>query len=352
MNATRPSTIMLDAFSDPNLQVGNVNGTYSRFRVRLSQPVLNAKSIQLRHTSFVNSLLQLNDNSQLMFWFYFGNGSINNIRQEANLKCIRLHPSDFVPANSFTQFVKNRYFNSVVELCGALTQASQTGGDNVIFNPYWFPDIVSFVYDPLARKINIVPTGNTNSYIAPASADDPFVISAMTSLTTGIRMNSYANVNPGQYASAQPQPFVSGITMNARLGFAMGFNTRGRYWTANSQIGCASLTGVPQSTDFLGKIEGDTFPILLASQNINMYADILNGSGVDAKTIRRNLLATIPIQVAPLNVNVFQGDIGVPALLGIPQELQTIEIVLLDDFGNPFPQPPNFNMQLTIAVEY
>lgn len=345
-----PDKITIQARDDANLQTSNLNGAYNRFTNRLLTPIFNAKGIQLLDANFINSCLQLNDNSQLMFWFYFGNGSINNIRQEANLKCIRLHPSDFVPANSFTQFVKNRYFNSVVELCGALTQASQTGGDNVIFNPYWFPDIVSFVYDPLARKINIVPTGNTNSYIAPAAADDPFVISAMSSLTTGIRMNSFANVNPGQYASAQPQPYVSGITMNARLGFAMGFNTRGRYWTANSQIGCASLTGVPQSTDFLGRIEADASPILLGSQSVGVYLNVVTGSGQDG-TGRKNLLQTIPISVAPLNINAYSTPMERPAL-SVPNEIYEMTIEFLDENGQPFFQPPNYNSSISLAVYY
>jgi len=327
----RPDKITLDAYSDPNLELSGPNGSYNRFTNQLKTPILNAKGIQLLNANFVNSILQLNDNSQLIFWYYIS-ATQAGIRSAVNLRCVRLHPSTFVPYAGYTTFVRNRYFNSVTELVAALNTAAATAADLTAYNPYFAADQVSFSYDTTTRKISVVPLGA--NYIAPAAADDPFVIAALQ--TNTIKMNGYNSANTP--ATATIQPYVAGVSMNARLGFGMSFSARGLWWGASSQQGCATSTGVPQNSP--ATIEADASPILLGSQNCSLYLSIVTGSGMDA-TGRKNLIQTIPIEVAPLNINSYTASSVEKPAISIPSEIYEITAELLDDYGQPFVQPGN-----------
>ncbi len=270
----RVDKITLDAYSDPTIEIAGANGVYSRFTNRLTTPILNAKGIQILNANFVNSALQLRDYS-LMF-FYYAALSQNNIRVAANLRCIRLHPASFVPAAGFTAFTRNAYFNTVQELVAALNLAASTGGDNGTYSPRWIANQVTFSYDAVQRKISV--TGNSSFFIAPTAADDPFVIDFLNNTGSFSNqrpvMNAFGSSNT--YATGTLQPFLIGQSMNARLGFAMGYLTRGLWWGATSQLGCATATGVPFAAGSL--TEADANPILLGVQNVNIYADIVVGA--------------------------------------------------------------------------
>ncbi len=337
MNVNRPDKVTLDAYSDPQLQTQNPNGVYSRFTNLLQTPILNAKGLQLLDTTFVNSMLQLNDNSQLMFWYY-----LDGARNAANLRCVRLLPSSYVPLAGYTTFTRNRYFNSVVELVAALNQAASTGGDDLAFNPYWQVNFITFSYDTNTRRISIDSTGNA---ISPAAADDVFVIQAQQGLNVKgtIRMNPVGNLFSAANSPRQPQ--LPGVSMNARLGFAMGFATRPLNIIIVTQ-GAANSTGSFLSTP----IEADASPILLGTQNVRVYLNVVGGSGIDS-TGRKNLLQTIPISVAPLNIQSYSVPLEKPAL-SVPNEIYEMSLEFLDDYGQPFLMPPNYNTSVALAVYY
>jgi hypothetical protein len=347
-SVNRPDKVTLDAYSDTQLETQNLNSVYNRFTNQLKTPILNAKGVQLLDANFINSCLQLNDNCHLMFWF-FTSTSPTVTRNLTNLKCIRLHPADFVPYAGFTTFVKNRYFNSVVEVVAALNLAASTGGDSFTFNPYFQSGTVQFSYDTTTRKVSVIPQG-ANNYIMPAAADDPIVLDALrgtTNPTSRIRMNAFNSSNT--YATATLQPYVENVSMNARLGFAMNFLARGKWWNGSSQLGCATSTGVPQFTT-ANPIEADAYPILLGTQNVGIYLSVIGGSGMDS-TGRKNLLQTIPISVAPLNINAYSTPMERPAL-SLPNEIYEMTIELLDDNGTPFLQSANYNTSVALAVYY
>lgn len=343
----RPDKFTLDAFSDPNLE-SNLNGYYNRFTNQLRTPILNAKGIQLLNANFINSILQLNDNSHLMF-FYYQSSTQAGIRTLANLRCVRLLPSSYVPVAGYTTFTKNKYFNNVSELVVALNQAASTGGDDITYNPDFLVNSIQFVYDITTRAISVT-IGSAGGFIAPAAADDANVLDVLrgtTSAGSRIRMNQFGNTSG--YAGALLQPYVEGVSMNARLGFAMGFNTRGLFWTASSQQGCATSTGIPAGTGVT--TQADSPPILLGSQNCSIYLSIAGGSGIDF-TGRKNMIQAVPIEVAPYNINSFHASsIDKPAL-SIPQEIYEISVEMLDDNGQPFVQYANFNTNLSFAVYY
>ena len=338
----RPDRITLDAFSDTTLPFtsGN-NGSYSRFTNRLTTPILNAKGLQVVSANLINTSLQLNDQYQLAFYYYASNTQAG-MCVYSNLKCVRLHPSWFVPAAGYTAFSRNRYFTSVPELVAALNVAASTGGDSATYNPFWVANQITFSYDSGTRKISVASTNGT-TFIAPAPADDPNIRGF--SAQNGLRMNGFSS--GGTYGTAMTQPFLMNESLNSRLGFAMGYSTRGIWWNGNSQVGCATSTGVPSAT----AIEGDAYPILLGVQNVNIYADVVVGSGMDSLN-RKNLAVSIPVDVAPLNVLKFiPAGIDAPSL-SVPSEIYEITLEFRDEHGQPFLCPPSYNTQVSFDVVY
>ncbi len=67
---------------------------------------------------------------------------------------------------------------------------------------------------------------------------------------------------------------------------------------------------------------------------------------------RKNLAGSIPIEVAPLNINSYTLSSVEKPLISVPSEIYEITIELRDDLGQPFIQPPNFNTQISFSVYY
>ena len=339
----RPDRLTLNAFSDPNRQAA----TYSRFTNVLKTPLLGVKGVQLVNANFVNTSLQLNDDNGQLFFFYYASATKAGIRTQAQLRCIRLLPSWYVPYSGFTAFTQNKYFNTGTELAAALTTAATAGGDSATYNPIWTAGQVTFSFDTTTREFTV--TGNGTTFIAPAAADDPFVLDQLRGTTTAanrIKMNGHNSSNT--YATATFQPYAEGISMNARLGFTLAYNIRGIWYGANSQPGVATSTGEPHNTT---GIPADTPPVLLGVQNVGVYLSISTGGGVDTFG-RKNLIASIPIEVAPFSINSYTtNSVEVPSL-STPNEIYEVTVELLDDTGLPFYQWWNSNTQIGLALYY
>jgi hypothetical protein len=313
----------------------------------LKNPLIGVKGVQLVNANFINSSLQLNDDNGQLFFFYYASATKAGIRTQAQLRCIRLLPSWFVPYSGFTAFTINKYFNTGTELAAALNAAATAGGDSATFNPIWTAGQVTFAFDTTSREFTL--TGNGTTFIAPAAADDPFVLDQMRGTTNAanrIKMNGHNSSN--NYATATFQPYVENITMNARLGFPLAFAARGLWYGANSQPGVATSTGEPHNTTV---IPADTTPILLGVQNVGVYLSISTGGGVDSYG-KKNLIASIPIEVAPLCINSYTtNSVEVPSL-STPNEIYEVSVELIDDNGLPFPQGWNYNTQIALALYY
>jgi len=281
-------------------------------------------------------------------FFYYASATQAGIATLANLRCIRLLPSNYVPASGFTAYTPNEYFNTVAELITQLNLASSAGGDSATYNPIWVAGQVTFSYDTATRRISIA--GNGTTYIAPASFDDPNVQDFLLGTTNPNNRPKMATYGSTNYATATFQPFVLGNSMNDRLGFAMGYNTRGLYWGASSQVGCATSIGVPSNSTSV-PVVADAFPILLGSQNVNVYLNVATGGGLDSLG-NKNLIASIPIEVPPLAINSYTtNSVEVPSL-STPNEIYEITVTLLDDAGIPFTQYPNYNSEISLAIYY
>lgn len=342
----RPDRLTLNAFSDPN----EPGPTYSRFTNVLRNPILGVKGIQLVNANFINSSLQLNDdNGQLMF-FYYANNTQANMCVLANLKCIRLLPSWYVPYAGFTAYTINKYFNTGTELVAALNAAASTGGDSATFNPTWVAGQVTFAFDTTTRRISVA--GNGTTFIAPAAADDPNVLDLLRGTTTAgnrIKMNGVTSSNT--YATATFQPFREGSTMNSRLGYTLSYFGRGLWASSSSQVGCATSTGVPSNSTSV-PVVADCPPILLGVQNVGVYLSVAVGGGVDTSNTRKNLIASIPVENAPYCVNSYTtNSVEIPSL-STPNEIYEVTVELLDDTGAPYLMPWSNNTQIGLALYY
>jgi hypothetical protein len=340
----RPDRLTLNAFSDPNEQTA----TYSRFTNRLQTPIIGVKGIQLVNANFINSSLQLNDDNGQLFFFFYASTTKAGIATLANLKCVRLLPSWYVPYSGFTAYTSNKYFNTGTELVAALNTAATAGGDSATYNPIWTAGLVTFSFDTTTRRISV--TGNGTTFIAPAAADDPNVLDQLRGTTTAanrIKMNGHNSSNT--YATATFQPFREGMTMNARLGFTLSYFTRGFWYGANSQVGVATSTGEPHNTT---SIPADCPPILLGVQNVGVYLSVAVGGGMDTSNTRKSLIASIPIENAPYCVNSYTtNSVEVPSL-STPNEIYEVTVELIDDTGAPYLLPWSNNTQIGLALYY
>jgi hypothetical protein len=345
-----PNRISCDAFSDVNLVNSPNNGIYNTFTNNLSRPLLGVKGLQLLRANFVNNSLQLNDyNGQLLF--VYSKNSTTAIPDSSTFHVVRLHPSWYVPAASHTAYVKNKYFNNGAELVAALNAAAVAGGDSTTYNPSWLVGDVTFTFDTTTRKISFY--GNTaSSYYAPIPSDHPALAAFLTSYGasgTGVKMNALGY--SGSYAAALIQPINAGVSMNSRLGFAMAYRNRGLQWTGSSILGCATTTGIPQANGIANTTEADSWPILLGSQNLNIYCNAVAGSGQDSRSLR-TLLATIPFENASLGVCSYTlTSVDGPAL-SVGNEIYNLQFTFLDDYGNPYYFTPNYNINLELNVFY
>jgi hypothetical protein len=334
----RPDKVTIDSFSDPNLKTANNNGFFSQFSNQLNTPLLDVKGIQLLRANFVNPSLQLNDfNGQLIF-IYSRNTTTAIPSDGSTFQMVRLLPSWYVPVASFTAYTQNAYYNNGAELAAALTAAAAVGGDSITYNPRWLVGDVSFSFDTATRKLSF--TGLTaGNYYAPIPADHPALPAFLA--TYAPTMNALGGV--------KAQPFNKGVTMNSRLGFSMSYFNRGFQWSGSSIQGCATTTGVPQPNAIA--TEGDSWPILLGTQNINVYLSVITGSGYDSR-IGKNLLASLPVENASLGVCSYTlSSVEKPAK-SVASEIYTLQINLTDDVGNPLYFYNNMNFQMELNIYY
>jgi hypothetical protein len=345
----RPDKVTADSFSDPNLKYANNNGYFSQFTNALNTPILDVKGIQLLRANFVNPSLPLYDwNGQCIF--VYAKNSNTTIPDSSVFHTVRLHPSWYVPATGYGTYVKNSYYNNGTELASNLNIAASAGGDSTLYNPSWLSNDVSFSYNTATRKISFQGLSSSN-YYSPVPADHPALPAFLSTYTgpdpTGIKMNALGF--SGSYANALPQPFVNGVTMNSRLGYGLSYNTRGLFWTGASVKGCATTTGIPQSNGIA--TEADSWPIMLGIQQVNVYLSVITGSGLDSG-IKKNLLATIPIENASLGVNSYTlSSVEKPAK-SVANEIYTLQFDFTDEEQNPVYFPPNMNVNMELNLFY
>ena len=342
LRSNEPDKLCITSFSDQNIRSNPLSGAFNSFEIHFNGPSIgNAKGLQLLSANFVNPCLQLDDYSQLMF-FYYSSNSAANINQTNNLQCVRLLPSFYVPPTSYTLWTKNKYINDGTELVALLNAASAAGGDDVTYNPLWVSGDLTFNFDLTTRKIIVI--GNTSGhYYAPAAADDPIVTAYLAG--NHITMHSIS----GSGTADLIQPYILNRSMNMSLGFGLSYNNVGKNWGSGSYHGCATSVGYPVAVNVY--IYADSYPILFGTQNVHIYCDVIGKSGIDSYS-KQNFLAVVPITSPPLFVNQYTLTSAKTPATQLGSDIHSIRFFFRNDRGDPVWFLPNMPVTLEIGFYY
>jgi hypothetical protein len=314
---------------------------FNLVRATFDTPILDAKRTQLLRATIPNATVNIPD-YQTVFWYY-QLPAATTVPSATYLKAVRLYPSQYVPPTSFTAYTLNRTFTDPSDLVVALNAAAAAGGDNVTYNPYWVSGDVSFAYNTTTRRITF--TGLTSAkFYANAGWNDPVVTAAIAS---GLMLvNSYGAAGAGAGAI---QPLVAGYTLNLRCGYAMSgqaLATQGN--NAAAQGAYANLTNYTRAQNVA--VPSDSFPNLVYTQCVYIYADITSGSGLGSGK-QHNLLAVVPNNAAPLGVIQYVAA-TLTWLTKVPSNIYEILLDIRDDANQPLPLPDNAQVNVELAFSY
>jgi hypothetical protein len=334
----RPDRVSLDAFADTNR---GTNAVYSSFTNDLGVAVLNAKRLHLLRATIPIPKLQIPD-YQLVF-YYYELPDATTVPTATHLKAVRLVPSDYVPAASFTAFTRNVFYTDPAALVTQLNLAASAGGDSVTYNTLWVSGGVTFAYSTTTKQITWY--GNTASkYYANAGWNDP-IVQASQADATKITTNNFGG-------STTIQPFVLGATLNQRVGYALsGTCTPPQSFGAAVANSIANLTGKAKITGSTGVVPADSYPCLVFTQNIYLYANIISNGGL-GNYGRKNLMAVINVDVPSFGVVQFVTSYYGGEATPIPHELYAVNIEMRDDFNQPFNLPQSANVNVELGLEY
>jgi hypothetical protein len=333
-----PDRLSLDAFADPARAAA---GSYSSFTNNLGVAILNAKQLGLLRATIPNTKLQIPD-YQLVF-YYYELPDATTVPTATHLKAVRLYPSDYVPPAAFTAFIKNTYFNDPAALVTQLNLAASAGGDNVTYNTLWVSGGVTFAYSTTTKQITWY--GNAaNKYYANAGWNDPLVLASQADPT---KITTY-NFN----TSTTIQPFAPGFTLNLRLGYALsGTCTPPQSFGAAVSNSIANLTGVAKITGSTGVVPADSYPCLVFTQCIYLYTTTIGNAGL-GNYGRKNLMAVVPVDVAPFGVVQFLGSYTGGEAHPLPNEIYSFTIEMRDDANQPYTLPDSANVNVELALSY
>ena len=329
----RPDIVSVDSFNDPTLPQTSV---IQYFTNPQNTPIIGAKEIQLKRCSFTAATLQIPD-YQLVFWYY-RLPTATTAPSSTYLKAVRLFPSTYqAPSGLAYTPTLNRPISGGADLVTLLNTA--TTNDDATRNPYWTTGDVTFTWDSTNQRITFVGNTATNYYTC-AGWGDAIVQTAFaaTPITMANTNNSSAFTN---------QPFVWGYPLNLRLGFAMsGFSAGSQSFNAGNYLYATKTnTAVINATT----ITADAYPCLIYTQNVYVYSTLSGSSGNDS-TIRKDLLAIIPVDVPSFGLVSYNNPFPTSYLKKPPTEIYSIDITLFDDAGQPYNlyDSQNFNVELSI----
>lgn len=333
-----PDRLSLDAFADPARAAA---GSYSSFTNNLGVAVLNAKQLGLLRATIPNAQLQIPD-YQLVF-YYYELPDATTVPTAAHLKAVRLYPDQYLPPAGFTAFKKNGYFTDPAALVAQLNLAASAGGDNVTYNTLWVSGGVTFTYSSTLKHIQWY--GNTASkYYANAGWNDPIVLASQADPT---KITTY-NFD----TSTSIQPFAPGFTLNQRIGYTLsGTCTPPLSFGAAVSNKIANLTGVAKITGSGGVVPHDSYPNLVYTQCIYLYTTTIGNAGL-GNYGRKNLMAVVPVDVAPFGIVQFLGSYTGGEAHPLPDEIYSFTIEMRDDANQPFTLPDSANVNIELGLSY
>lgn len=322
--------------SDDDTTAANQAGFF-QFQVNLQTPVLDPKRCQIIRTTIPNIQLQIPD-YQLVFW-YHALATATTAPSAATLRAVRLFPSYYqAPAGLAFTPTKNRYITDPNDLITLLNVAASVGGDAVTANPYWVAGQITFNFSAITKQITIV--GNTaGTFFTPAGYADPFVLAAIEGQT--IRCPAFGG---GTF----PQPLLAQYTLNLRTGYALSGNSTGRQSFVGGNRLYANTVNVAFPAATL--IPADSFPNLVYSNTVSLYASFITGSSLTSHN-KHNLLAVVPIQTISLGVNHYIAATS-NLLTKLSQTINNITIEMRDSADQPYILPDSCSVDLEVSFSY
>jgi len=333
-----PDRLSLDSYADTDR---GATADYSSFTNNLGVAILGAKQLHLLRATIPIPKLQIPD-YQLVF-YYYELPDATTVPTAAHLKAVRLVPSDYVPPAAFTAFTRNVFFTDPSALVAQLNLAASAGGDNVTYNTLWVSGGVTFAFNTTTKQITWY--GNTAAkYYANAGWNDPIVLASQRDPT---KITTY-NFD----TSTSIQPFVPGFTLNQRIGYALsGTCTPPQSFGAALANSIANLTGKAKITGSTGVVPVDSYPCLVYTQNIYLYANVISNNGL-GNYGRKNLMAVVAVDVASFGVIQFIGSYNGGEAHPLPNEIYSVNIEMRDDANQPFTLPRSANVNVELALDY
>ena len=313
---------------------------FATFQATFDTPILGAKRAQLLRCTIPNA--QVNVPDYMCVFYYYNLPTATTVPSAATLKAVRLYPSNYqAPAALGTAYTKNRYFSDPADFVTQLNAAAAVGGDALANNPIWANGDVTFAYNATTKQITM--TGNTaGRFYAIAGWDDPVVNAYQAS--GAILMPNFNGVG----TTAQPQ--VVNWTLNLRVGYAYSGTSFDRQagGNANARQAYANVTNTAFANAVA--IPSDSYPNLVYSQCVYLYANIVAGSSLGSGR-QHNLLSVIPSNAPQLGVISYVAT-TVNWLTKVPDNIHEIFIEMRDDANQPFTLPDNAQVNVEFGFYY
>jgi hypothetical protein len=144
------------------------------------------------------------------------------------------------------------------------------------------------------------------------------------------------------------QKFVPGYTLNLRVGYSMSGQCPGKMSIAKAtqwplaNVANEWFTGVP--------VPVDSYPNLVYTNGVSLLASFITNSSLTSNNYH-NLLAVVPVDSVPLGITNYICATS-NLLTKLSQTIQTVQIQMLDDAGQPYELPDNAQVSLEVSFSY
>ena len=264
-------------------------------------------------------------------------------------------PPDVYPAVYATNATtaKNTTFPDYPTFVSALNATNQTAYSCQIIGD------ISFVYNQTLNKIQWVPLNqmawvngvfNNGYYYLYTGWNDPnyqtlatYALNQKYKYTLNLRAGFTWN---GQF-SLPADPW-NGITGN--ILFATQIANYFTPFAGSNQQGGGTAYSIIASNPAKDRVTANSYADLVYTQSIRLYCDITQGSTQDSGG-NAGLLSIIPMAATTLGVTFYQNNFNNP-LTKIPEQLQSILIIMKTDSGDDYVLPSSASVSLELGIQY
>ena len=316
-----PDRVFINSSDDTT---SSANGFFNQFQVNYVTPILGAKRCQLLRATIPN--IKQNIPDYAIYFFYISSTSATAPYSLTDVGCIRFLPTGYVPTSG--SYAINRYISNYADFVSLLNTA--TTSDDTTSNTYFKTGDITFSLNILTNTISF--TGNTSGHHYRILAwDDPLIASAMANIT----LPAGKPANNGTFNNSVVN--VSGYDLNLRVGYSQ----------PSSQYGLTASTSIVASGV---AIPADTWPNLVYSQNVYLYANIIIGSSLGSGN-QHNLLYVVPITAPQLGVSQYVA-LTLNWLTKVPDNIYNITITMLDDANQPWTLSDAGQINIEMGFKY